>query len=610
MAGILATIAKALGKSEDEVMEVLSKQGRIVTSGADDMDMGDISSPAFKKGRPAKSPIVDPNELDLGKASKKKLEIGDVESAEVPVNQLDLGDAPDINPSIDDLRLPVKAPIVERGLQGGGQVPALRSPTTPSVVEPEVIGKGTSRASKESSEAIEAELVKKGMNPKLAKIAVASGLVGGGAMALKGSGGGAGQPPVPPEAPAPAVEPVLPDNYMDLANAEAAGMGNGQPKQELSATDQARAGMDKFMANIPQDESAAEPQKQEEVSDAVNFRQMMQEALQAKHQDSTNASMLRASENIAAGLSRTKADYGGSEIHQKRAGERLGDAEKVIGSITKQADFDKAQSELGDDKAMRDPKSAISKMTTELAIKLNILKPGQTASAMQLKNAGLNLGTLLSTREAAEGRKETANLAREARSEEAKLKRDGRAEEEDKKREDKRKLITEEVEDRRRNIMDNITIIKQAVQDKGTTELLGSHNENIQRMIDAIAVDMAKLSDPKSVARPAEVEMFKRGLFGSGTEGLKLTNKTALDILDKFTEEVDRRAANAYKVRGVAPDNVPTPTPGSSEDSVKPMLDGEKERGKQLVKKQYSASRDQTRLIFSDGSEEVVDGKQ
>jgi hypothetical protein len=107
MSNIIKTIAQKTGESVDEVMRYLSK----LSSGAKELDLGDIKSPpmkrgrpsktppvstpinpneidlgdidplAIKKGRPAKSPMIDPNEIDLGK-SKGKLEIGDAPSSD------------------------------------------------------------------------------------------------------------------------------------------------------------------------------------------------------------------------------------------------------------------------------------------------------------------------------------------------------------------------------------------------------------------------------------------------------------------------------------------------------------------------------------------------
>jgi hypothetical protein len=60
---------------------------------------------------------------------------------------------------------------------------------------------------------------------------------------------------------------------------------------------------------------------------------------------------------------------------------------------------------------------------------------------------------------------------------------------------------------------------------------------------------MAKLSDPSSVARPSEVEGFKKGLVSAG---LGTRNKTAKDLLANFESEVNTRADNAYEIRGLS----------------------------------------------------------
>ncbi len=105
------------------------------------------------------------------------------------------------------------------------------------------------------------------------------------------------------------------------------------------------------------------------------------------------------------------------------------------------------------------------------------------------------------------------------------------------------------------------------IKDKGTYEAFGSHNADLDRRIDAIATDMAKLADPTSVARPAEVEMYKKGLVQSGATGMR--NSTALEILKNFRNEVNARAENAYKIRGLEnPGGAPVTSPPSG-DTVK-----------------------------------------
>lgn len=113
---------------------------------------------------------------------------------------------------------------------------------------------------------------------------------------------------------------------------------------------------------------------------------------------------------------------------------------------------------------------------------------------------------------------------------------------------EKKMASLNEVEDRRRNIEDNLDLVEAMIKDKGTYEVLGSHNADLDRRIDMIATDMAKLADPSSVARPSEVEMFKKGLVSSG---LGTKNSTALDLIKNFRSEVNQRAENAYQVRGL-----------------------------------------------------------
>lgn len=171
--------------------------------------------------------------------------------------------------------------------------------------------------------------------------------------------------------------------------------------------------------------------------------------------------------------------------------------------------------------------------------------------------------------------------------------RQDKLDKEDRERLDKKKAVTNEVEDRRQNIMSNVTELDRMITENGTWELFGSHNQDMDRLAEQIQTDMAKLMDPSSVARPSEVEAVKKSLV---QPGLRNSNSTARDILKNFKNEVNRRQDNAYKIRGV---DLPVAPPESSQGS-----------GRSVVKKQYSKSANKTKLIYSDGSEEIVDGQQ
>ncbi len=160
--------------------------------------------------------------------------------------------------------------------------------------------------------------------------------------------------------------------------------------------------------------------------------------------------------------------------------------------------------------------------------------------------------------------------------------------------ENKKKISLNEVEDRKRNILDAVGELETMIDADGTFELFGSHNQTLDRLIDQIATDMAKLQDPNSVARPGEVELVKRQLIQSG---FKNKNSTAKDLLSKFKGEVERRASTAYKVRGIDEPSYQATKPGEA-------------KGKKPVQKQFSKSRNQTKITYDDGSEEILDGQK
>jgi hypothetical protein len=82
-------------------------------------------------------------------------------------------------------------------------------------------------------------------------------------------------------------------------------------------------------------------------------------------------------------------------------------------------------------------------------------------------------------------------------------------------------------------------LVKQ-IEDKGTFETFGAHNQTLAQKVDSMAIDAAKLFDPSSVARPSEVEAFKGMLFEPGT--LTMRNETAIDTVNAFKKLVKDRA--------------------------------------------------------------------
>jgi hypothetical protein len=220
-------------------------------------------------------------------------------------------------------------------------------------------------------------------------------------------------------------------------------------------------------------------------------------------------------------------------------------------------------------KAKKDPNSPESKQAQALAQKL--MPSGNFAgmSAEQLERSLPTMKDLYEVDQREKSRRDSLNasaIAREearkdraaalAESREARqtqIEEDRRYKEDLKRKEtdEKKRTALTEVEDRRENINANLDILDKMIAEKGTYEISGSHNQDMERLVDQIATDMAKLQDPQSVARPAEVEQVKKTLVKPGFGN---TNDTAREILANFRKEVDRRADTAYKVRGLGDD--------------------------------------------------------
>jgi hypothetical protein len=101
------------------------------------------------------------------------------------------------------------------------------------------------------------------------------------------------------------------------------------------------------------------------------------------------------------------------------------------------------------------------------------------------------------------------------------------------------------------NIKRNIRLVKEQIAKSGTFELTGPEGAIITRRLNDIAIDLAKLKDPTSVARETEVESERRSLVDTGFLGAFTRDETAQAVLDALDADVDRRREEAYLVRGL-----------------------------------------------------------
>jgi len=256
---------------------------------------------------------------------------------------------------------------------------------------------------------------------------------------------------------------------------------------------------------------------------------------------------------LGAGLMGQNAIAAGESVLSRQAAERQGKLTEFdkarankVADFNQERDISKAEREdlsFAQDqeklKREQDPNSEESKMAQDLAKAMGMGNvTGLTAAKFK------EFSPALQKKYEIEQNKLNRQEARAARQQETNI----RQQDKQLVRDEKKKTTLNEVEDRRTNIEDNVSNLEKMIKDKGTYEAFGSHNADMERLVDQIATDMAKLTDPNSVARPSEVDMFKKGLV---QPGVGMRNSTALDILKNFRSEVNKRTENAYKIRGL-----------------------------------------------------------
>lgn len=167
---------------------------------------------------------------------------------------------------------------------------------------------------------------------------------------------------------------------------------------------QAMEALDRGMASLPKEA--------EEDPDMKALRE-------AQEKDEERAMMLglqRAANQIGASLAMTKADQSGIDALEKYVGQKEKNVKSKIATKADKQKLEQARLEMDDDNKLRDSKSDISTTARGIAKMLGINVTDNT-SAKQLQDAGLPLGTLLSTKMAADSRKELMEATGEAKKE-------------------------------------------------------------------------------------------------------------------------------------------------------------------------------------------------
>lgn len=105
------------------------------------------------------------------------------------------------------------------------------------------------------------------------------------------------------------------------------------------------------------------------------------------------------------------------------------------------------------------------------------------------------------------------------------------------------------------NIRDNIKKAKELIRSKGTFELTGTEQTELERALHFAAQDTARLADPGSTVKDAELENAKKAIGVAGGEIFTLRNSTAIRLLESFEAGIEQRQKRALEVRGMTPDS-------------------------------------------------------
>jgi hypothetical protein len=384
---------------------------------------------------------------------------------------------------------------------------ALQKRIAEESVEPEVLGKAAPRAAAadDISDAVFEEVTPttgmddlpwmSRMDPRLKKYAKVAGVAGAGgaAYSMMDKDKPPVQVPLAPVEPIKAESPMTPEEIKKEAKKTVRTEPPKQDGLDFDALSRMKK-LDEEMAKLPKYQAAA-----------VDFSKILQDAIKKREESDWKASLLRASEKLGAGLSRTEADHGSSDILSKKSEQFLKDAEAQVGTSLKQQEFDRAQSQLSDESAMRDPNSQISKQTVAQLAKYGI----KVKTAQEAKQINPQIFNLLSQERAQANARELAQIAVKSKS--------GKGEREFVK--GAQKVLLKPYQE-----FQKVDSAYKSLSKMAESEASGPQDV-------AMLYDFIKTLDPNSVVREGEIYLSKQGmgaLESLGVEANRLTKGTLL----------------------------------------------------------------------------------
>lgn len=357
--------------------------------------------------------------------------------------------------------------------------------------------------------------------------------------------------------------------------------------------------------------------------------------------------MMQGASEIGSALARTKADPNYADFLGKQADLEKTKYEETVGLRdkkakaekentmfnldvqSKQANLKKIEQEMKDDSLMADPASEISRAAKE-ATKQRLTKigwsPEQLArldgmSAKQIESmfGKMNPEYIYQSELNAQQARENAEMRRRElaeRAEERKL-----ARELDKSREDRLQdqYNRSEVKNYQFKAEDQVKKLRDIQQGADELDGLLALSETNPQAYNAIGTKLAKAMGEVGALTENDVTRYvgRKDLQGriakAGNDLMKGTIRQEdmqyiKEIVDVLREKSNRKVEKVYRdAASLYAKNTGVPIEkAEAYFNIQPL----KSEQKQVVKKEYSASRNKTRLTYNDGSTEVVDGKK
>lgn len=250
--------------------------------------------------------------------------------------------------------------------------------------------------------------------------------------------------------------------------------------------------------------------------------------------DGVNRAAVMLNQAVDRDLEAQKAEH---ELRLRKGGQRL-EAARSFYSMAREA--------TGDELAAMDVAHALAYRSIEAKGKQMLAATNNQVAAAQLQTA---LAGVTKGREARNDQAREKMLDRSTEIEKALISAGARTKGP---LTPERQKAVDDVESATRNIRDNVAKAKAIIARSGTFELTGTDQTELKRALSLIATDSARLKDPGSTVRDAELEIAKKEIGLEGGE-LTLRNSTAQSLLDSFEKSIEQRRANALAVRGIQP---------------------------------------------------------